>query len=64
MPNRKKCACCGSLTLTAGGEYEICPVCGWEDDPVQNDDPTFEGGANDMSLEQAQKAYKTKKSIR
>jgi hypothetical protein len=28
----------------------VCPVCFWEDDALQFDDPTFAGGANEMSL--------------
>jgi hypothetical protein len=32
------------------GTYEICGVCGWEDDPVQFDDPDYAGGANGASL--------------
>ncbi len=26
------CPCCGCLTLDERGEYDICPVCFWEDD--------------------------------
>lgn len=44
------CPCCGSLELTEAGAYEICRVCGWEDDPVQSSDPDFAGGANNDSL--------------
>ena len=53
------CPCCGNLTLPerAGGTYEICPVCLWEDDPVQLRDETYEGGANRVSLKQARKNY-------
>jgi hypothetical protein len=29
-------------------------VCGWEDDNVQFSDPTFRGGANELSLIEAQ----------
>ena len=65
MPkNKKQCACCGEYTLTAGSVYEICPVCGWEDDDIQNGDPDFDGGANDMSLNQAKEAYKQGKPIK
>lgn len=49
----KKCACCGEYSLLPDSAFEICPVCGWQDGDVQNDDPLFEGDANDMSLEQA-----------
>ena len=31
---RVLCRCCGHLTLTEYGGYEICEVCGWEDDPT------------------------------
>ncbi|MBD3109897.1 hydrolase [Bacillus sp. AGMB 02131] len=53
------CSCCGYKTFEEPpGNYEICGVCYWEDDGVQNDDPDFEGGANEVSLRQAQRNYK------
>jgi hypothetical protein len=50
-----RCPCCGYLTLQEKppGTYDICPVCFWEDDPVQYADHDYEGGANDVSLKQA-----------
>ena len=44
--------CCGFVTLDERppGTYEICRVCGWEDDPVQFADPDYRGGANTDSL--------------
>jgi hypothetical protein len=52
---RFACPCCGFLTRSRkpAGTFEICPVCYWEDDNVQHDDPYFPGGANDVSLAQA-----------
>jgi Cysteine-rich CPCC len=47
------CPCCGYLTITEPGGYEICPVCFWEDDPVQAGDPLYGGGANKESLSEA-----------
>ena len=54
------CACCGHLTISnqPPGTFEICPICNWEDDNVQFDDPNFEGGSNDMSLNQAKENYR------
>jgi hypothetical protein len=53
------CPCCGYKTLDEEppGTHDICPVCFWEDDPAQFEDPTLEGGANSPSLRQAQKNY-------
>jgi len=51
------CPCCGSKVVTTPGEYEICDVCGWEDDPVQSADPNYAGGANKLSLNQARKEW-------
>ncbi len=57
---RFPCPCCGYYTLPgeASGTWEICPACSWEDDPVQLHDPSYQGGANRMSLEQARQAIK------
>ena len=51
------CPCCGYKTLDEEppGTYEICAICYWEDDPVQFEDPDYEGGANRISLKTAQK---------
>jgi hypothetical protein len=51
------CQCCGYKTLKEGtrDSYEICKVCFWEDDFVQNEDPDYPDGANNVSLRQAQK---------
>lgn len=32
-------------------------MCFWEDDPVQNEDPQYGGGANSLTLEQARNHY-------
>ncbi|NLI91850.1 MAG: hypothetical protein GX434_06460 [Peptococcaceae bacterium] len=59
MPEEKyPCACCGQNTLDEEDFFEICPVCGWEDDSVQREDPNYRGGANQMSLNEAKEAFK------
>jgi hypothetical protein len=54
------CPCCGYKTLSdqPPGTYEICPICFWEDDQIQFNDPDYEGGANKVSLKQAQNNFK------
>lgn len=53
------CPCCGFRTMTGEwrGTYDLCPVCGWEDDGVQYDDPDYRGGANLESLNEARTAF-------
>ncbi|WP_420493082.1 CPCC family cysteine-rich protein [Serratia fonticola] len=51
------CPCCGKNTIGELGSYEICTVCGWEDDPVQSEDPDFAGGANTPSLNEAKRDF-------
>ncbi len=53
------CPCCGYQTLTAPppGTFEICIVCGWEDDNLQFAKPDYKGGANKTSLRQAQRRF-------
>ena len=51
------CPCCGRYIFESEGAYEICPECGWEDDPVQQRDPDFAGGANRLSLTEARAQY-------
>jgi hypothetical protein len=49
------CPACGFAVLAEGyGSYEICGVCGWEDDGVQLANPTSGGGANRRSLAETQ----------
>ncbi|NLB54084.1 MAG: hypothetical protein GX808_14260 [Syntrophomonadaceae bacterium] len=61
--NKKLCACCGKPTLEKDSLFEICEVCGWQDDAVQNDDPGYAGGANEMSLNEAREAYRKGKKV-
>lgn len=53
------CPCCGYKILDEEptDTYDICKICFWEDDGVQFRDPDYEGGANVVSLRQAQKNY-------
>jgi cold shock CspA family protein len=56
------CPVCGAGVEGEAGEYEICATCNWEDDPVQSNDPSFSGGANEQSLNTARLAWNSKPS--
>ncbi len=53
------CPCCGYDTVLERCRYEICPICGWEDDGQDNQDADeVLGGPNsDLSLSQARKNF-------
>lgn len=55
--NKWQCQCCGTYSLEEE-MHDICDICGWEDDHLQNDKPDYKGGANNMSLNEAREAYK------
>ncbi len=57
MQVNKKCPCCQYKTLSVNSMYDVCPVCYWQDDPIQNQLSDFEGGANEVSLQQAKENY-------
>lgn len=44
------CPCCGFKTLDEAFAYDICEICGWEDDPTQQDYPGLDFGPNEGSL--------------
>lgn len=63
MSNEYLCPCCEKHSFYEMGGYEICPVCNWEDDPVQSKKPDLAGGANQMSLNEAREAYRQGRKV-
>ena len=60
MEDKYTCPCCGHKTLSNNNTlfHEICPVCFWENDPLQNKNPEYSGGANRVCLSKAKENYK------
>ena len=57
LPSWLPCPACSYRTFAVVGDWDVCPVCGWTSDPVQeamHDDPT---GANGISLNEARKNF-------
>lgn len=54
------CPCCGIFDHEKEMEntFLICPVCDWEDDGVQLNNPDYDGGANTLSLNQAREVFR------
>lgn len=58
---RVACPCCGFLTLSDRGGFEMCPVCWWEDDGQDDiDSDIVRGGPNgELSLSQARVNFRS-----
>ena len=61
--NKHECPCCNNLSLSELGRWETCDVCNWEDDPIMTDNPDYSGGAMDMSLNEARRAYREGRKV-
>lgn len=59
MEKKYKCVCCGNYTMDHSDPiyYDICRVCFWENDPIQNENKDRKGGANKVSLDEARENY-------
>lgn len=57
---RYACRCCGFLTLVEppGNTYETCPVCRWDDDGLQVQNPDMTGGSNKVSFNEARHNFR------
>jgi hypothetical protein len=47
-----KCPVCGESEFEKRSDYDVCEVCGWENDGLQMSKPDYGGGANGLSLNQ------------
>ncbi|MCL2197545.1 MAG: hypothetical protein FWB80_01345 [Defluviitaleaceae bacterium] len=44
------CPVCNKYVFEEDNDFDVCEICGWENDGVQLDDPNYRGGANPDSL--------------
>lgn len=56
-----KCKICGQSEIEF--PFDICKVCGWEDDSLQNNNQDYIGGANKMSFNQYKQFWKDNMSV-
>ena len=57
----KKCRICEQTDIEF--EFQVCKVCGWEDDDIQYENPDYIGGANDMSYNLYKKFFEENKNV-
>ena len=55
------CPVCSEYQFEKEDNYEVCPVCEWENDGLQMKDPDYWGGANDESLNEYKAAWEAQK---
>ena len=51
---KRMCPVCGKHELLL---FDVCDECGWENSPIQYENPDMKRGANHMSLNEARAAY-------
>jgi hypothetical protein len=51
----RTCACCGYVNIF--GDYDICDICGWQEDDTQEAEPMEAIGHNSVCLLEAQANY-------
>lgn len=57
IDNSHICPVCEKYRFKGFNSSEECPVCGWTDDCVQEKYPDWANCQNDMSLNEARKAW-------
>ena len=59
-----KCPICNGYDFQEDNDFDVCEVCGWENDGIQFDDPNYRGGANKCSLNEARAAWAAKNATK
>ncbi|MCC8042204.1 MAG: hydrolase [Oscillospiraceae bacterium] len=57
IKSKYTCPVCGKHQFEYNGDDYICPICYWQNDIIQNDDPDYAGGANPESLNEYRKLW-------
>jgi len=52
------CPVCEEYYFESPEDWDICPMCGWENDGLQRKKEDFWGGANTLSVNESKKVYK------
>jgi len=64
MAEKHKCPICGKYKFESYNNLDMCDICGWSDDAIQEEDHNYKGGGNEMSFNEAKEAYKNGEQIR
>ena len=57
------CPVCGRFHFAYENDLDMCDVCGWSNDAIQERNPNYRGGGNEMSLNEAKEAHQNNQPI-
>lgn len=57
LERRFQCPCCDHFTLAERRSFEVCPICGWEDDGQDLDELDRVSGPNHITLREARSNF-------
>ena len=63
MEERHKCPLCGQYEFNQYNSMEFCPICGWFDDALYENDPDYHGGLYTISLNNARKLWESGETV-
>lgn len=58
---KNTCPVCGYMTLEERDAFEICGICFWEDDGIDDFEANIESGPNHMTLNEGRKKFEDAK---
>lgn len=61
LKEKNLCPVCRRYHFSYPNSFEICPICGFENELLAIREPDFTGGANILSLIETRKAFNEKK---
>ena len=60
-PQKHICPVCGKYVFANIDDFDICPICNWENDSYGEEYPDSDGGANAISLNESRRIWNSKK---
>lgn len=63
MEEQHQCPLCGQYEFERYNSMDFCPVCGWFDDALYEEDPDYCGGFYTISLSEAHKPWNSCETV-
>lgn len=63
MEEQHQCPLCGQYEFERYNSMDFCPVCGWFDDALYEEDPDYCGGFYTISLSETRKLWNSCETV-